>query len=120
MALTVSTNIGAIAASKAASAVNRSMEQSMERLSTGSRINHARDDSAGLAIASRLTSEARGLDQAMRNSADAQGMIDTIESMHSEVNAMLQRIRELAVQGASDTNSTADRSNISTFSSRKV
>lgn len=114
MALSVSTNIGAIAASKAASAVNRSMEQSMERLSTGSRINHARDDSAGLAIASRLTSEARGLDQAMRNSADAQGMIDTIESLHSEVNEMLQRIRELAVQAANDTNSTADRSNIST------
>ena len=112
MALSVATNIGAIAANKAASAVNRSMETSMERLSTGKRINAARDDSAGLAIASRLTSESRGLDMAMRNSADAQAMIDTMESLHSEVNAMLQRIRELAVQGANDTNSTADRENI--------
>jgi flagellin len=114
MALSVATNIGAIAANKAASAVNRSMETSMQRLSTGTRINAARDDSAGLAIASRLTSESRGLDQAMRNSADAQAMIDTIESLHSEVNSMLQRIRELAVQASNDTNSTADRSNIAT------
>ena len=65
MALSVATNIGAIAANKAASAVNRSMENSMERLSTGMRINAARDDSAGLAIASRLTSGSRGLDQAI-------------------------------------------------------
>ena len=114
MALSVATNIGAIAANKAASAVNRSMETSMERLSTGMRINAARDDSAGLAIASRLTSESRGLDQAIRNSADAQAMIDTIESLHNEVADMLQRIRELAVQAANDTNSSVDRTNIST------
>ena len=114
MALSVATNIGAIAANKAASAVNRSMENSMERLSTGMRINAARDDSAGLAIASRLTSESRGLDQAIRNSADAQAMIDTIESLHNEVADMLQRIRELAVQAANDTNSSVDRTNIST------
>ena len=64
MALSVATNIGALAASKAASSVNSSMETSMARLSSGKRINSAADDSAGLAIASRLTSEARGLDMA--------------------------------------------------------
>ena len=78
MALSVATNIGALAASKAASSVNTAMETSMSRLSTGKRINSASDDSAGLAIASRLTSEARGLDMAARNAADAQSMINTI------------------------------------------
>lgn len=112
MALSVATNVGALAAAKSASSVNRSMETSMARLASGSRINAARDDSAGLAIASRLTSEARGLDMAARNAADAQSMIDTIESAHNEVQNILQRMRELSVQGASDTNGTADRTNI--------
>ena len=114
MALSVSTNVGALAASKAASSVNTVMETSMSRLSTGKRINSAADDSAGLAIASRLTSEARGLDMAARNAADAQSMINTIESAHSEIQNILQRMRELAVQGANDTNGTADRTNITT------
>ena len=114
MALSVATNIGALAASKAASSVNSSMETSMSRLSTGKRINSAADDSAGLAIASRLTSEARGLDMAARNAADAQAMINTIESSHSEIQNILQRMRELAVQGANDTNGTDDRTNIRT------
>jgi flagellin len=114
MALSVATNIGALAASKAASSVNSSMESSMSRLSTGKRINSAADDSAGLAIASRLTSEARGLDMAARNAADAQAMINTIESSHSEIQNILQRMRELAVQGANDTNGTDDRTNIRT------
>jgi len=112
MALSVATNIGALAASKAASSVNSAMETSMARLSSGKRINSAADDSAGLAIAARLTSEARGLDMAARNAADAQAMINTIESSHSEIQNILQRMRELAVQGANDTNGTADRTNI--------
>ena len=112
MALSVATNIGALAASKAASSVNSSMETSMARLSSGKRINSAADDSAGLAIASRLTSEARGLDMASRNAADAQAMINTIESAHNEIHNILQRMRELAVQGANDTNGTDDRANI--------
>ena len=112
MALSVATNIGALAASKAAATVNTAMETSMARLSSGKRINSAADDSAGLAIASRLTSEARGLDMAARNAADAQAMINTIESSHSEIQNILQRMRELAVQGANDTNGTADRTNI--------
>ena len=112
MALSVATNIGAIAASKSASSVNKAMETSMARLSSGKRINSAADDSAGLAIASRLTAEARGLDMAARNAADAQSMIGTIESAHNEINKILQRMRELAVQGANDTNGTADRAKI--------
>ena len=112
MALSVATNVGALAATRAASAVNSSMETSMARLASGKRINSAADDSAGLAIASRLTAESRGLDMAARNTADAQAMLDTIESAHSEVANILQRMRELAVQGANDTNGTADRTNI--------
>ena len=112
MALSVATNIGALAASKAASSVNRTMEDSMARLSSGKRINSAADDSAGLAIASRLTSEARGLDMAARNAADGQAMINTIESAHNEIQNILQRMRELAVQGANDTNGNDDRANI--------
>ena len=114
MALSVATNIGALAAAKSASSVNKSMETSMARLASGNRINSAADDSAGLAIASRLTAEARGLDMATRNAADAQAMINTVESSHNEISNILQRMRELAVQGASDTNGTADRTNIRT------
>ena len=75
MALSVATNVGALSATKAASSVNKSMETSMARLASGKRINSAADDSAGLAIASRLTAEARGLDMAARNAADAQAML---------------------------------------------
>ena len=114
MALSVATNIGALAASKAASNVNTAMETSMARLSSGKRINSAADDSAGLAISTRLTAESRGLDMAARNSADAQAMINTIESAHNEIHNILQRMRELAVQGANDTNGTDDRTNIRT------
>jgi len=114
MALSVATNIGALSASKAASSVNKAMEVSMARLASGKRINGAADDSAGLAIASRLTSEARGLDMAARNAADGQALLDTAESAHSEIANILQRMRELAVQGANDTNGTADRTNIRT------
>ena len=112
MALSVATNVGALHAAKAASSVNTSMETSMARLSSGKRINAASDDSAGMAIASRLESEARGLDMAYKNAADAQSLIDTAESAHIEITNILQRMRELAVQGASDTNATADRTNI--------
>ena len=112
MALSVATNIGALHAAKAAQAVNSSMETSMARLASGSRINGAADDSAGMATASRLTSEARGLDMAYRNAADAQSLIDTAESAMIEIENILQRINELCIQGASDTSSAADRANI--------
>ena len=114
MALTVATNTGALMAQAAASSVNKDMEISMERLSTGKRINSAADDAAGVAIASRLTSEIRGTNQAIRNAMDGQALIDTAEGAHDEVVNILQRMRELAVQGANDTNNTSDRSSLQT------
>ena len=112
MSLSVATNSGALMAQAAASSVNKEMEISMERLSTGKRINGAADDAAGVAIASRLTSEIRGTNQAIRNAMDGQALIDTAEGAQDEVVTLLQRMRELAVQSANDTNSTADRTSI--------
>ena len=112
MALTVATNTGALMAQAAASSVNKEMELSMERLSTGKRINGASDDAAGVAIASRLTAEIKGTNQAIRNSMDAQAMIDTAEGSHQEIESILQRMRELAVQAANDTNDASDRTNL--------
>jgi flagellin len=112
MALTVATNTGALMAQAAASSVNKEMETSMERLSTGKRINAASDDAAGVAIAARLTSEITGTNMAIRNAMDAQALIDTAEGAHIEVTNILQRMRELAVQSANDTNSEVDRSNL--------
>ena len=112
MALNINTNIGALGAAAAASSVNKSMESAMGRLSTGLRINTASDDAAGSAIASRLTAEIRGTNMAIRNAMDAQAMIDTAEGAHIEVSNMLQRMRELAVQSANDTNNVQDRANL--------
>ena len=113
MALSVGTNTGALMAQAAASSVNKNMEQSMERLATGKRINSAADDAAGVAIASRLTSEIKGTNQAIRNAMDGQAMLDTAEGAHIEIENILQRMRELAVQAGNDTNSAQDRTNIS-------
>jgi flagellin len=113
MALTVATNSGALMAQAAASSTNKSMEVSMERLATGKRINSASDDAAGVAIASRLTSEIRGTNQAIRNAMDGQAMLDTAEGAHVEIENILQRMRELAVQAGNDTNAATDRTNIS-------
>jgi flagellin len=96
-------------AQAAASSVNKDMEIAMERLSTGKRINSAADDAAGVAIAARLTSEIRGTNQAIRNAMDGQALIDTAEGAHIEIENALQRMRELAVQAANDTNDSDDR-----------
>ena len=109
MALAIATNTGALMAAAYATSVNKDMETSMERLSTGKRINSAKDDAAGVAIASRLGSEIRGTNQAIRNALDAQGLINTAEGAHKEVENILQRMREVAVQAANDTNGTSDR-----------
>jgi flagellin len=85
------------------------MSTAMERLSTGVRINSAQDDAAGLAIASKMTSQIRGLDQAVRNANDAVSLIQTAEGALIETSNMLQRMRELAVQASSDTNTLTDR-----------
>jgi len=94
--------------------VNKEMEISMERLSTGKRINGASDDAAGVAIASRLTSEIKGTNQAIRNAMDGQALIDTAEGAHQEVENILQRMRELAVQASNGTNDSSDRANLQT------
>jgi flagellin len=112
MALTVATNTGALMAQSAASSVNKELELSMERLSTGKRINSASDDAAGVAIASRLSAEIKGTNQAIRNAMDGQAMLDTAEGAHVEVENILQRMRELAVQSATDSNSASDRANL--------
>ena len=112
MALTIGTNVASLQASAAASSVNRDLETSMARLSTGKRINSAADDAAGVAIASRLSSEIRGTDQAIRNALDGQALIDTAEGGHKEIEAILQRMREVSVQAANDTNGAQDRGNL--------
>jgi flagellin len=109
MALSINTNNGALMAAQAASSVNRSMETSMQRLSTGLRINSAKDDAAGVAIATRFTAEIRGYGQAIRNASDAQAMINVGEGALVEVTNILQRMREVAVQASNDTASSADR-----------
>lgn len=96
--LSVATNTGALMAKAAASSVNRDMETAMQRLSSGKRINAARDDAAGMAISSRLESSVRGLNQSIRNALDGQALLDTAEGAMQEQEAILQRIRELAVQ----------------------
>jgi flagellin len=112
MALAIATNNAALNASAAASSVNRDMETSMARLSSGKRINSASDDAAGVAISSRLSAEIRGTDQSIRNSLDGQALIDTAEGAHKEIENILQRMREVAVQAANDTNNDQDRHNL--------
>ena len=112
MALAIATNNAALNAAASASSVNRDMETSMARLSSGKRINSASDDAAGVAISSRLSAEIRGTDQAIRNSMDGQALIDTAEGAHKEIENILQRMREVAVQAANDTNNDQDRGNL--------
>ncbi|MFD1510503.1 flagellin [Lacimonas salitolerans] len=112
MALAIATNTGALMAAASATSVNKDMETSMERLSTGKRINSAKDDAAGVAIASRLSSEIRGTNQAIRNAQDGQALINTAEGAHKEIENILQRMRELAVQSSNDTNDGTDRTNL--------
>jgi flagellin len=96
-------------ASNAMTRNERSMSSTMERLSTGIRINSAKDDAAGLAISSKMTSQINGLNQAVRNSNDAISMIQVAEGAMKEVTNMFQRMRELAVQAISDSNTSSDR-----------
>jgi len=112
MALSISTNLGALKVAATISSRFQEMSTSMERLSTGKRINSAADDAAGVAIASRLTSEIRGTNQAIRNAMDAQSLVDTAEGAYNEIESTLQRIREIAIQAANDTNSDADRAHL--------
>jgi len=88
------------------------IRESMERLSSGQRINTAADDAAGVAIASRMEAQIRGLNQAMRNAADGQALVDTSEGAHLEIVNILQRMREVSVQASNDTYTLQDRTNL--------
>ena len=109
----INTNVGATITQNALAKNDRLMGQAMERLSTGKRINSASDDAAGLAISSRMTAQIKGLDQAARNANDAIAMIQTADGASIEVSNMLQRMRELAIQSITETNTATDRSNLS-------
>ena len=105
----VNTNVNATVAQNALVRNERQMNTAMERLSTGQRINGAKDDAAGLAISSRMTTQIRGLEVGIRNANDAISMISTADGALVEVTNMLQRMRELALQSANGTTTDADR-----------
>lgn len=110
----INQNVAALNAWRNLSATDGSMGKSLERLSSGMRINKAADDAAGLAISEKMRGQVRGLNQAVRNSQDAISLIQTAEGALSETHAILQRMRELAVQAASDTSTKDDRLKIQT------
>ena len=109
MSIVVNTNIGSLNAQRSLAASSKDLATAMERLSSGKKINSAADDAAGFAIAERMTAQVRGLNMAAKNANDGLAMLATIENATNDVTDMLQRIRELAVQAANDTNSTTDR-----------
>src|SRR5918911_4890971 len=109
MALRINTNVEAFNAHRQLSATSDRLGKAMERLSSGYRINRAADDAAGLAITEKLRGQITGLDQAQRNGQDAISLVQTAEGSLTEIHAMLQRIRELAVQYKNGSLSTSDR-----------
>ena len=106
--ISINTNNGGLFAAKAASQSQAAIDSAMQRLSTGSRINNAKDDAAGQAIATRLTAEIQGLEIASRNVADGQSLVDTAEGALQETHTLLLRMREIGVQAANGTLSTSD------------
>ena len=112
--LSINTNVGALTAAQHSYSVNKSMETSMERLASGKRVNGAVDDAAGLAIATRINAEIQGLQQSIKNAADAQSLLNVAEGALSEVHTILLRMRELAVQSANDTVRDQDRDMLQT------
>jgi len=109
MAQTINTNVASLNAQRNLNRSQGLLNQSLERLSTGLRINSAKDDAAGLAISERFTTQIRGLNQAVRNASDGISLSQTAESALGELTNNLQRIRELAVQSVNATNSASDR-----------
>jgi flagellin len=110
----INTNVKALAAQSSMSNVDRSLQTSMQRLSTGLRINNAKDDAAGLAISNRMTSDIRGFGVAIRNANDGLSMAQTADGALGQVTDMLQRMRELAVQGSNGTYSSTDLQSLDT------
>jgi len=106
---TINTNVPSLNAQRNLAASSDKLATSLQRLSSGLRINSAKDDAAGLAIAERFTGQIRGLNQAARNASDGISLAQTAEGALNQVSANLQRIRELGVQSANSTNSASDR-----------
>ncbi len=109
MSLVVNTNVSSLTAQRALAFADSLQGEAMTRLSTGSKINSASDDAAGLAIASRMTAQVNGLNMAVKNANDGIALTQSIEGALVEVSDMLQRLRELAVQASNDTNTDSDR-----------
>ena len=112
MALTINTNVASLTAQRNLTDSQSSLSTSLERLSSGLRINSARDDAAGLAISERFNAQIRGLNKGVRNANDGISLLQTAEGALGEVTSNLQRIRELAVQSANATNSASDRTTL--------
>ncbi|MCK4710311.1 MAG: flagellin [Gammaproteobacteria bacterium] len=108
----INTNVGSLTAQRSLNTSQNALSTSMQRLSSGLRINSAKDDAAGLGIADRMTSQIRGLNQAVRNANDGISLSQTAEGAMQETGNILQRMRELSVQSANDSNSAADRQNL--------
>ncbi|MCD4812054.1 flagellin [bacterium] len=112
MSLTINTNIASLNAQRNLGKTQGTLNKSLERLSSGLRINSAKDDAAGLAISNRMNAQIRGLNQAARNANDGISLGQTAEGALQETTNLLQRMRELAIQSANDTNSSDDRASI--------
>ena len=112
MTQAITTNLASLNAQRNLNSSQASLTTSLQRLSSGLRINSAKDDAAGLSISERMGSQIRGLNQAARNANDAISLAQTTEGNLSEISNVLQRIREIAVQSANDTNTTADRTSL--------
>ena len=112
MSIVVNTNVASMNAQRSLATSGKSLQQAMERLSTGSKINSAADDAAGFAIAESMTAQVRGLSMSAKNASDALGLLKVVENATNDVTDKLQRIRELAVQAQSGTNSTGDIANL--------
>jgi len=120
MALGINTNLASLSAQRALNTTQSDTNTAMQRLSTGLRINSAKDEAAGMAVASRFTSQINGMQQASRNASDAVSMLQTAEGGLQSMTDNLQRIRELAVQAASDTITDTDRAYLNTEASQLV
>ena len=114
MPLTINTNLASLDAQRNLTHTQSALQTSIQRLSSGLRINSAKDDSAGLAISQRMTAQINGLNQATRNANDAVSLAQTAEGSLGSIGSILQRMREIAVQSANDTNTSADRSSLQT------
>lgn len=112
MAIVINTNIASLNAQRNLNTSQTGLNKSMQRLSSGLRINSAKDDAAGLAISDRMTAQIRGLNQAARNANDGISMLQTAEGALNETTNLLQRMRELSVQSANATNTTDDRASL--------